>query len=50
VPQLRDETTVDAEGNSHSVIVNVGSLPKGRYHIGFYVLGGGRVDQKVFTI
>lgn len=50
IAQLRKEITISEEANSHPISVDVSSLSKGRYHIGFYVVGGGRVDEKVFSI
>jgi hypothetical protein len=50
IAQLRKEIIITKEANAHPINVDVSSLPKGRYHIGFYVVGGGRVDEKVFSI
>ncbi|TXB66607.1 hypothetical protein FRY74_00020 [Vicingus serpentipes] len=50
IAQLRKEIIINEEANTHPISVDVSSLPKGRYHIGFYVVGGGRVDEKVFSI
>lgn len=50
VPQLRKEIFINEESSSHPITLDVSLLPHGRYHIGFYILGGGRVDEKVFTI
>ena len=49
IPQLRTEILTGEQANKHPFSVNVLSLPKGRYHIGFYTLGG-RLDEKVFSI
>jgi hypothetical protein len=49
VSQLRTEVVTTANANEHPFSVNVLSLPKGRYYIGFYTLGG-RLDEKVFSI
>ncbi len=47
---LRKEIIVQEEGSTHPINVDVSQLPKGRYHIGFYVVGAGRMDEKVFSI
>lgn len=48
IPQLRTEILTTEQANKHPFSVNVQSLPGGRYHIGFYTLGG-RLDEKVFS-
>lgn len=50
IPQQRTEMKINERGYSHPVVVDVSKLPKGRYHLGFFLAGGGRVDEKVFTI
>lgn len=49
IAQIRTETITREQANKHPFSVNVQSLPKGRYHIGFFTLGG-RLDEKVFSI
>lgn len=49
ISQIRTEMVTSETANKHPFSVNVLSLPKGRYHIGFYTLGG-RLDEKVFSI
>lgn len=49
IPQLRTEILTSEQANEHPFSVNVQALPRGRYHIGFYTLGG-RLDEKVFSI
>ncbi len=49
IPQVRTEMVTREQSNKHPFSVNVQSLPKGRYHIGFYTLGG-RLDERVFSI
>ncbi|MCB9174167.1 MAG: hypothetical protein H6589_06130 [Flavobacteriales bacterium] len=49
IAQIRTETITREQDNKHPFSVNVQSLPKGRYHIGFFTLGG-RLDEKVFSI
>lgn len=49
IPQLRTEFIATSNGFKHPFNVNVLSLPKGRYHIGFYTLGG-RIQDNVFSI
>lgn len=49
ISQIRTELVTTENSNKHPFSVNVLSLPKGRYHIGFFTLGG-RLDEKVFSI
>lgn len=49
VAQIRTETTTREQASKHPFSVNVESLPKGRYHIGFFTLGG-RLNERVFSI
>lgn len=49
IAQIRTEMIVTEQASKHAFSVNVKTLPKGRYHIGFYTLGG-RLDERVFSI
>ena len=49
IPQIRIEILTGELASKHPFSVNVQSLEKGRYHIGFFTLGG-RLDERVFSI
>ncbi|MCB0409933.1 MAG: DUF2572 family protein [Flavobacteriales bacterium] len=49
IPQLRKTIIIPDDSYTHPISLDVSQLPKGRYQLCFFTLGG-RVDEKVFTI
>jgi len=47
---LKGEFVVQEDSYNHNISFDVSTMPKGRYHVGIYALGVGRIDEKVINI